>query len=426
MPVPGSAVRSGTCCPVPGAGADPARRPGRRAAAMTSPSATAISRSSQTSPRAAVTCRRRSCASYAAICPPWRTCRAGRVRVAAELIIDTGRRPDEICALRWDCLEYDEPGHQPVLVYFNHKAARQGRRLPIAQATAGLIIAQKTRARELFPGTSLGELKLLPAAYANPHGRRAITESHFGAGIAHGSRACRRCCAPMAPSSTRRASFPTPTGIPTRSGTPMPGFRSTCSPRLMDHLSLDTTRGYYTVGESRCRDAVDKVTALQFDRHGNRIWRDARALLDSEHARRAIGEVAVPTAPAPSRRNVQAARNACPYRFRCAAATTSAPTSPTCPTCTPTSTICCATGNECSPPPRSTSGRAPKRPRPRTKSPGSGSSSAGSRTAWSDLTAAEREQIGQAVAIVRRHRTVTLGMPRMRQALPDIRPERTA
>ena len=43
-----------------------------------------------------------------------------------------------------------------------------------------------------------------------------------------------------------------------------------------------------------------------------------------------------------------------------------------------------------------------------------------------DLTAAEREQITQAVTIVRRHRTVALGMPRMRQALPGIRPERTA
>jgi rRNA maturation endonuclease Nob1 len=43
-----------------------------------------------------------------------------------------------------------------------------------------------------------------------------------------------------------------------------------------------------------------------------------------------------------------------------------------------------------------------------------------------DLTDAEREQVSQAVTIVRRHRTVTLGMPRLRQALPRIRPERTA
>ena len=43
-----------------------------------------------------------------------------------------------------------------------------------------------------------------------------------------------------------------------------------------------------------------------------------------------------------------------------------------------------------------------------------------------DLIDAEREQVSQAVTIVRRHRTVTLGMPRLRQALPRVRPERTA
>lgn len=29
--------------------------------------------------------------------------------------------------------------------------------------------------------------------------------------------------------------------------------------------------------------------ALQFDRHGNRVWQQAKALLNSEHARRAAG-----------------------------------------------------------------------------------------------------------------------------------------
>jgi len=42
---------------------------------------------------------------------------------------------------------------------------------------------------------------------------------------------------------------------------------------------------------------VDTVTAISFDRHGNRIWREAAALLDSEHARYAVGEVAVPYGP---------------------------------------------------------------------------------------------------------------------------------
>jgi hypothetical protein len=35
------------------------------------------------------------------------------------------------------------------------------------------------------------------------------------------------------------------------------------------------------VGEARRREAVDWVTAMQFDRHGNRTWRQAAELLDS-------------------------------------------------------------------------------------------------------------------------------------------------
>ena len=80
----------------------------------------------------------------------------------------------------------------------------------------------------------------------------------------------------------------------------------------------NVTRGYYRVGEDRRRAAVDTVTALSFDRHGNRIWRDAAALLDSEHARYAVGEVAVPYGSCTEPSNVQAGGGACPVRFRCA------------------------------------------------------------------------------------------------------------
>ncbi|MFE2147953.1 hypothetical protein ACFXA3_40590 [Streptomyces sp. NPDC059456] len=41
------------------------------------------------------------------------------------------------------------------------------------------------------------------------------------------------------------------------------------------------------------------------------------------------------------------------------------------------------------------------------------------------LTAEDRAQIEQAVALVRRSRTVHLGMPRVGQPLPDVRPPRT-
>ncbi|MGW2051586.1 hypothetical protein ACWCPF_41570 [Streptomyces sp. NPDC001858] len=48
------------------------------------------------------------------------------------------------------------------------------------------------------------------------------------------------------------------------------------------------------VSQERRRDAVDRVVALQVDRNGTRVWRKAQSLLDSEHVRRAIGEVSVP------------------------------------------------------------------------------------------------------------------------------------
>ena len=347
-------------------------------------------------------------------------------RVAAELIIDTGRRPDEICALPWDCLEYDEPGHEPVLVYFNHKSARQGRRLPVAQATASLIIDQKARVRETFPGTALSELKLLPAAYANPHGRRPIAEGHFGARHrdwiaslppllrADGTEFDKARIIPYAYRHTyaqRHADAGVPVDV---------------LATLMDHRSLDTTRGYYTVGDGRRRDAVDKVTALQFDRHGNRVWREAKALLDSEHARRAIGEVAVPFGTCSEPSNVQAGGNACPYRFRC--------------------TGCGHFRTDVSYLPdlhAYLDDLLRNRERvlaateidqwARTEAVPSQEEITRIRqlitrieNGLDHLTDAEREQISQAVAIVRRHRTVTLGMPRLRQALPDIRPERTA
>ena len=87
---------------------------------------------------------------------------------------------------------------------------------------------------------------------------------------------------------------------------------------LLDHRSYSVTRSYYRIGEDRRREAVDKVTTLSFDRHGNRIWRDARALLDSERARHAVGEVAVPYGTCTEPSNVQAGGGACPIRFRCA------------------------------------------------------------------------------------------------------------
>jgi hypothetical protein len=162
------------------------------------------------------------------------------VRVATQIGIDTGRRPEDILNLGLDCLARDKDGGD-VLVYDNIKANRLGRRLPISTATAEVITGQQQRIRQRFPHTPAAKLKLLPTLYRNPDGHKAI----------------------------------------------------------------------------RRRDAVDTVTALSFDRHGNRIWRDAHALMESDRARHAIGEVAVPYGTCTEPTNVKASGGACPVRFRC-------------------------------------------------------------------------------------------------------------
>jgi hypothetical protein len=46
-------------------------------------------------------------------------------RRLVELMIDTGRRPDELCQLPWTCLERDGDD-KPVLIYTDSKNHRPG------------------------------------------------------------------------------------------------------------------------------------------------------------------------------------------------------------------------------------------------------------------------------------------------------------
>ncbi|MER5440100.1 site-specific integrase [Streptomyces sp. NPDC002790] len=248
-------------------------------------------------------------------------------RVAVELLVDTGRRPQEICELRWDCLKQDSDG-QHVLIYDNYKSNRKGRRLPISQSTAGVIVQQQERTRIEFPSTPVEKLMLLPTRRANPHGCKPITSGWL---------------------STRHREWvqslpdfhvPTPVEVDGLTVTKMLPFdkskvfpyayRHTYCQRhadagvpvdvlrdLMDHRRLDTTQAYYRVGEKRRREAVDRVTTMQFDKNGTRVWRQAKAVLDSEHARRAVGEIAVPYGVCTEPANVAADGQDCPVRFRC-------------------------------------------------------------------------------------------------------------
>jgi integrase len=252
-----------------------------------------------------------------ALCAALDTLHPDKFRVAVQIAIETGRRPDEIVSLPLDCLTRDADG-APVLVYANIKAHRDGRRLPVSEHIASVITAQQEQVTAWFPATPRSDLKLLPSAQRNPCGRRHISIS----GLENLHRAW------IAGLGTLR----TGDGVIFDSARiVLYAYRHTYAQRhadagvpidvlaqLMDHKNLDVTRGYYRVGEDRRRAAVDKVTAMSFDRHGNRTWRDALALLDDGHARYAIGQVAVPYGTCTEPSNVAAGGGSCPVRFRCA------------------------------------------------------------------------------------------------------------
>jgi integrase len=348
-----------------------------------------------------------------------------RMRVAVELLIDTGRRPEEICAIGFDCLDWDRDG-APVLVYDNHKAARLGRRLPVSEATAQLVTAQQAWTRAWFPHTPAGELRLLPTVLANPDGRKGIrTES-----LSERHRTWVDGLPPLLRADgseydkakiTLYAYRHTYAQRHADAGVPVDVLRE-----LMDHRLLDATRQYYRVGETRRRQAVDRVAVMQFDRHGNRTWQQAKALLDSEHIRRAVGEVAVPFGVCAEPSNVKAGGQACPFRFRCAGCDHFRTDVSYLPDLqaylddllrTRERLLAASELDEWA--------KADALPS-EEEITGIRRLITRIKAGLGELTAAELDQIDQAVAIVRRHRAVMLGMPRIRQIQPAIRPGRTA
>ncbi|WP_204079848.1 tyrosine-type recombinase/integrase [Mycobacterium riyadhense] len=253
----------------------------------------------------------------AVLCANLDTLEPAEVRVATQIGIDTGRRPEDILALPVNCLDRDKDG-APVLVYDNAKANRLGRRLPIGETTAKVIIDQQQRVRAKFPDTPISELTLLPTPRRNPHGHKPITIDTLDARHREWITALPVLLnrdgievdkAKITPYSYRHCYAQRHADA---------GVQIDVLAELLDHRGYSMTRRYYRIGEDRRRAAVDTVTALSFDRHGNRIWRDARMLLESERARHAVGEVAVPYGTCTEPINVTAGGGACPVRFRCA------------------------------------------------------------------------------------------------------------
>jgi integrase len=245
-------------------------------------------------------------------------------RRAIELLADTGRRPNEICILTVDCLDYDNEHDDSgaerqlgVLVHDMPKVARQGCRLPIDQATVELILAQKRTVRARYPDTPAAQLRLFPRMLRNPQGTIPMTPAHI-------SRIMRRWVTAIpALVDVDGSAFP-------REGIVAYAFRHSYAQRhadngtpvevlreLMGHASMVTTQGYYRVRHERARRAVQTLAPLQIDRHGHRTMPVVQELLESERLRREVGQIAVPLGLCTEPSNVKARGQGCVYRYRC-------------------------------------------------------------------------------------------------------------
>ena len=78
-----------------------------------------------------------------------------------------------------DCLTRDDAG-KPVLIYTDSKNNRPNRRLPIAEATAQIIITQQTEVRERFPDTDTRRLGAVSEGPAEPPGNQACIRTGLG------------------------------------------------------------------------------------------------------------------------------------------------------------------------------------------------------------------------------------------------------
>lgn len=242
-----------------------------------------------------------------------------------ELLIDTGRRPDEICRLPLNCLERDAQD-MPVLVYKDSKNNKPGQRLPIPNATAKLIAEQQADVREQFSDRDPKTLVLFPRDRFNQYGTKQVTEPVFG-------KMHRDFITEIADQLVQQIQDPDGTTHEERFDpyAIIPyAYRHTYAQRhadegvapdvlrdLMGHETMQTTIGYYQVTAKRVRAAVDRVSEHQFDGQGRRVFSRIEGMLSDAHARMRIGQVAVPFGTCTEPANVKAAGQACPYKFTC-------------------------------------------------------------------------------------------------------------
>jgi hypothetical protein len=204
-----------------------------------------------------------------------------------------------------------------VLVHDMPKVYVQNYRLPIDQAAAEIVGTQQALVRQRYPDTPTSLLVLFPRVVKNPRGTNARRSSVFGSHFRSWVDSIDRLLGPAGEPYDRSDITPysfrhTYAQRHADAGTPVEVLAA-----LMGHRQITTTQGYYRVTQKRKRKAVDLLAGLQVDHDGDRSRPTVERLLDSEHVRDAVGQVAVPFGVCTEPTNVKAHGQACPFRHQC-------------------------------------------------------------------------------------------------------------
>lgn len=232
-----------------------------------------------------------------------------------QILRDTGRRPGEIVSLKVGCVEVIDGQHN--LVYDNHKAARLRRRLPITTETAEIIMAWQHRRTQLPTAPATRQWLFPSPLLRSRQARGHLIASSVGVSFRYWTQ-----------------SIPNIDGeLLGSDGTPLPFDRALITPyvlrhsyaqrhadagvpvdvlkELLDHRSIQTTLGYYSVSHKRKQQAIRAVGSLAIDASGN-----PSSFADPLAYERA--SVSVPFGNCTEPSNVKAGGGACPIRFQCA------------------------------------------------------------------------------------------------------------
>ena len=231
------------------------------------------------------------------------------------ILRDTGRRPGEVVSLKVGCIEVVDGQH--LLVYDNHKAGRMRRRLPITAETAEAVLAWERRRVEL-PDPPLTRQWLFPS----PQLRARQASGHLEATAVSGAFLTWRLKIGTIDSEVLGISgLPVPFDL----SLVVPGaLRHSYAQRhadagvavdvlrdLMDHVSVQTTMGYYRVSLKRKQQAIRAVGSLATDANGN-VAPFTNALAWER------ASVSVPFGNCTEPSNVKAGGGSCPIRYQCA------------------------------------------------------------------------------------------------------------